>query len=160
MKFECMKEIYLEGEYDQVLFIYLFIFFIIPQAIKFIVQGKESYNFYKIIESKFFLHTAVSKVLHKSIWDFLFFSNMKKYKWLHIYATILCRKLTLTATFSSPVGLRGILFELVTLEFVSPTVFNHKAVMSNGIMVLAPKIFFHINFWSVLLEYHVPFNVS
>ena len=71
---------------------------------------------------------------------------MKKYKWFHIYATILCRKLTLTAAFSLPVGLKGIFFELVTLEFVSPIVFNHKAVMSNGIMVLAPKIFFHINF--------------
>lgn len=54
-------------------------------------------------------------------------------------------KLTLTTAFSLPVGLRGILFELATLEFVSPTVFNHKGVMSNGIMLFAPNIFFHMN---------------
>ena len=54
-------------------------------------------------------------------------------------------KLTLTAAFSLPVGLRGILFELATLEFVSPTVFNYKGVMANGIMLFPANIFFHMN---------------
>ena len=68
-------------------------------------------------------------------------------------------KLTLTSTFSLPDGLRGIISEPVTLEFLSSNVFYRKQVVSNGVMI-SNTIWFKNIFQHQSLIYLVHIKVS
>ena len=68
-------------------------------------------------------------------------------------------KLTLTPVFSLPDGLRVIISEPVTLEFLSSNVFYRKQVVSNGV-IISNTIWFKKIFQHQSLIYLVHIRVS
>ena len=68
-------------------------------------------------------------------------------------------KLTLTPAFSLPDGLRVIISEPVTLEFLSSNVFYRKQVVSNGV-IISNTIWFKKIFQHQSLIYLVHIRVS
>ena len=69
-------------------------------------------------------HPAITKLLHNSVCNLFLFRNMKNKNGLIFMPPPDAEKLTLAPTFSLPVGLRGIIFEPVTLEFQPSNFFS------------------------------------